>query len=63
MFISNDLKMNDNQASRGTFQDTSFAIVGINIIKLEAGKHIYPIQFLSSLYWKEINTFSITLIS
>lgn len=50
MFISNDLKMNDNQASRGTFQDTSFAIVGINIIKLEAGKHIYPIQFLSSLY-------------
>lgn len=36
MFINNDLKMNDNQASRGAFWDTSFVIIGINIIKHEA---------------------------
>lgn len=36
--------MNDKQASRGAFQDTSFLIVEMNIIKHEAGKHICPIQ-------------------
>lgn len=36
--------MHANQASRGAFQDTRFFIVGMNIIKHEAGKHICPMQ-------------------
>lgn len=36
MFINSDLKMNDNQASRGAFWDTSFVIIRINLIKHEA---------------------------
>lgn len=44
IFFNNDWKINDNQASRGAFQDTSFFIFGMNIIKHEAGKHICPMQ-------------------
>lgn len=44
MFFNNDTKMNENQASRGAFQDTSIVMVGMNIIKHEVGKHICPIQ-------------------
>lgn len=44
MFINNDSEINDNQVSIGAFQDTSSVIVGMNIIKLEAGKNTCPIQ-------------------